>query len=148
MSSVRRGSAFFVRLLRLPLMQTETTTRNHYLRAAVIFGVCLVLIFILRFVGHLLHSSLLFSAPQFIFPYEGLVVRGADSYHHVLSHTVARILTFTQWGLVYICFVWFARRIPTLYMVLAAIGVIMILFVAQCIGLGLFGMSVAIDGRP
>jgi hypothetical protein len=129
-------------------MHTETTTQNHYLRAAVVFGLSLAMVFLLQPVGHLLHSSFLFFAPQLIFPYEGLVVRGTDSYHYILSHTVALTLSFVQWALVYFCFAWFARRLSVFYTILAAIGIIIILCIATNIGLGLFGVRVALDGQP
>ena len=78
-------------------MQTETTT-NHYLRAAVVFGACLMAVFLLPFIGLFLNSSVLFFAPQFLFPFDSLVVRGADSSRAVFSHHVALALTWFEWG--------------------------------------------------
>ena len=110
------------------------------------FVVCLLMMFLLPFIGFFLNSNLLFFAPQWLFPYDGFVVRAADGSHTVFSHHAALVLTLFQWGLASIGFAWFARRVPFRYAILAAVVVIVLIGIATNVAFGLFGVTVELDG--
>jgi len=127
-------------------MQTDITTKNHYFRAAAVFVSCLLGVFLLPVLGMYLNSNLLFFAPQFLFPYEGFVVREASSSHAVFGHPVALLLTFFHWGLASVAFACFARRLTVGYAIVASIAAIIIIGVAINVAFGLFGVTVELDG--
>src|SRR5260221_3781035 len=127
-------------------MQARATTKNHYLRAAVVFGACLLFVFLLPFIGFFLNSNLLFFAPQWLFPYDCFVVREPNLSRAVFGHHVALVLTFIQWGLASIGFARFARRVSFGYTILAAVVVIAIIGIATNVAFGLFGVTVELDG--
>jgi hypothetical protein len=127
-------------------MDARATTKNHYLRAAVVFGACLLVVFLLPFIGFFLNSNLLFFAPQWLFPYDGFVVREPNLSRAVFGHHVALVLTFVQWGLASIGFAWFARRISFGYTILAAVVAIAVIGIATNVAFGLFGVTVELDG--
>jgi hypothetical protein len=89
------------------LMDTDTTIKNHYVRSAVVFVACLGASFLIPYFAVFLNSSLLFFAPQILFPYRDYVDAIKEP---VFSHHVALLLTFLQWVLVTASFAWLARR--------------------------------------
>jgi hypothetical protein len=107
-----------------------------------VFAACLLVVFLLPYVGFFLNSSLLFFAPQMLFPYEGLVVRKRA----VFSHHVALWLAFLQWSLAAAGFAWLARRMSIGHVILAAIGMIVIIGIITNVVFALFGASVELDG--
>ena len=127
-------------------MDTRATPKNHYLRAAVVFGACLLVVFLLPIVGLFLNSSFLFFGPQWLFPYDGFVVREPNLSRAVFGNHVALVLTFVQWGLASVGFAWFARRISIGYTILAAVAAIVIIGIAVNVVFGLFGVTVELDG--
>lgn len=127
--------------------------KDHYFQAAGVFAACLLTVFAGPFIAIYTHSVLpgaltnyLFFGPQFLFPYEGLVVRSANDSRLVFSHSVGLILAFLHWGIVTGLFAWAARRIPLRYTILSAVATILVVGVAMHVAFGVFGISVELDG--
>jgi hypothetical protein len=127
-------------------MDARAITKNHYLRAGVVFGACLLAVFLLPLIGVFLNSNLLFFAPQWLFPYDGFVTREPNRSRAVFGHHIALVLTFVQWGFVSIGFAWFARRVSFGYTILVAVVAIILIGIATNIAFGLFGVTVELDG--
>jgi hypothetical protein len=127
-------------------MNTNVATASHSFRAGAVFGGCLLLAFLLPLLGFVLRSNLLFFAPQYLFPYNGFVVRQAFGSRAIFSQPIAILLSFVQWSLATAGFAWFARRVPARYAFPAAIAAIVLIGVGVNLAFGLFGITVELDG--
>jgi hypothetical protein len=125
------------------LMDTDTTIKNHYVRSAVVFVACLGASFLIPYFAVFLNSSLLFFAPQILFPYRDYVDAIKEP---VFSHHVALLLTFLQWVLATASFAWLARRMSLRRTMLAAILMIAVVGCAMYAAFALFGVSLELDG--
>ena len=127
-------------------MHSKATAENHYLRAAVVFGACLFLVFLLPAIGLFLNSELLFFAPQHLFPYHALVVMPEHDSRLVFSPRIASLITILQWVLAAGGFVRFARRLSFVRVTIAAIATIMVVGIVAHVAFAVFGVSVSLDG--
>lgn len=101
---------------------------------------------VLPVLGFALNSSLLFFAPQYLFPYNGLVIERYHESHAVFSASAAVVLNILQWSIIGIGFTWFARRLSIRYGLLAATATIVLIALLINVAFGLLGMSLELDG--
>jgi hypothetical protein len=117
---------------------------SSYLRAAIIFALCLLsvvlwplLSFSLSFYCHsILPDSAspvltwLFCSADTLFPYAHLLAGSPNYSHLVFSPAIGWTLTLVQWALIFTVFSWLARKLSFGYTVLAAISTIILTGIA------------------
>ena len=127
-------------------MNPSTTTARRCLRAGLLFGGCLLGVVILPFAGFVFNSEALLFAPQYLFPYNGFVIRQASGSQAVFASSTALLLNVVQWGFAATGFTWFARHLSIRNGPLAAATTILVIGALVDLGFSLFGVTLELDG--
>jgi hypothetical protein len=97
------------------------------------------------FVGLCLRSEILCFAPQYLFPYEELHVKGKYGSLPVLRREEAMLLNVLQWGLAAVGFAVKGRYLKTVHLLLAAFVFIALVGLVTNLALVALGLSVVLE---
>jgi hypothetical protein len=121
--------------------------------AGLVFGACVLLIFLFPFAAIGGHSffpigltNFLYFFPQVAFPYRGLVTKSVHGSMAIFSPGIAAALSIAQWVLLAIVFARAARGVKIRYLFPLASAAIFVAVILVPLLLSLFGTSIELDG--
>jgi hypothetical protein len=136
------------------MLFAQETNKAHYLRAAIVFVVCLLVTFagpwaiwyIPKGVLPYQLEDLIYFAPQLFFPYHTLMVSTPQETNYIFSESVAQQLAFLQWSLVIVIFTLLAKRLRFRDLIPIAIITGLIVCLVTQVTLLAFNVTMILDG--